>query len=365
MNTGVTTTYENLMTFDMADMANRALQKEDVETYKDWLKTRPANFYGVIDSTIGAPSSYANLQYNSKFPLILTDSSGDEYYCKFRLVPEVIKEFEGLLDEAQQRQVWDPKADKSDQRTPNYLRKEMQARVKEGKETRFLLQIMVKKKTGLEAPIFFYPIADWRLPWRKVAEIDIKDSLDPDQRKDVWGDPQVLPEEFQILQPVNSSDPKWINYCRHKVYHRNLHCRRVRSYIEAPKQKFKGKTVNLGTPLGTPIGTPAQSPSSSPVLIRRAETVKNVEKYKVTVFTGNMWYAGTDSTIRLSVVGENGATRLHNLDTKWENDFEAGSTKTYTFLDFDVGPLEFVIVKMEKPKMKKLWHALVPGNSDW
>ena len=36
-----------------------------------------------------------------------------------------------------------------------------------------------------------------------------------------------------------------------------------------------------------------------------------------------------------------------------------------TFLDFDVGPLEFVIVKMEKPKMKKLWHALVPGNSDW
>ena len=35
MNTGVTTTYENLMTFDMADMANRALQKEDVETYKN------------------------------------------------------------------------------------------------------------------------------------------------------------------------------------------------------------------------------------------------------------------------------------------------------------------------------------------
>ena len=97
MNTGVTTTYENLMTFDMADMANKALQKEDVETYKDWLKTRPANFYGVIDSTIGAPSSYANLQYNSKFPLILKDGSGDEYFCKFRLVPEVIKEFEGLL----------------------------------------------------------------------------------------------------------------------------------------------------------------------------------------------------------------------------------------------------------------------------
>ena len=92
---------------------------------------------------------------------------------------------------------------------------------------------------------------------------------------------------------------------------------------------------------------------------------RNVSKYKVTVFTGNFWYAGTDSVIRLSVVGRSGATRLHNLNSKWENDFEAGSTKTYSFLDLDVGPLEFVIVKMEQPKMDKLWNALVPGNSDW
>ena len=364
MNTGVTTTYENLMTFDMADMANVALQKGDVDTYKKWLMTRPANYYAVIDSTVSAPSSYADLQYNSKFPLILTDSSGEEHYCRFRLVPEAIAPFQGLLTEAQQRDIWNPTADEDDERKRKYLRREMQKRLKEGTETRFLLQIMTKKKTGLEPPIFFYPIADWQVPWRKVAEIDLLQSVDADQIKDVWGDPQIMPSEFQIIQPTNSFDPNWINYCRHEVYHRNIHCRRLRAYIEAPKQKFKGKCVNLGP---SPMASPRPSPPGSPLPPRKIATTpdKNVAKYMVTVFTGNVWYAGTDSVIRLSIVGTGGATRLHNLNSKWENDFEAGSTKTYSFLDFDVGRLEFVIVEMERPKMDKLWSALVPGNSDW
>ena len=380
MNTGVATTYENLMTFDMADMANIALQKDDIDTYKKWLMTRPANYYAVIDSTVAAPSSYANLQYNSKFPLILTDNSGEEHYCKFRLVPEAIAPFQGLLTEAQQREVWKPTADQDDQRKRRYLRKELEKRLKEGTETRFLLQIMTKRKTGLEPPIFFHPIADWQTPWRKVAEIDALQSVDGGQAKEVWGpllgrhpsaeaneelppQAEILPDEFQIIQPTNSFDPNWINYCRHEVYHRNLHCRRLRAYIEAPKQKFKGKRVNLGP---SPGPSPAGSPTGSPMPSRKLNaTIKNVAKYKVTAYTGNVWYAGTDSVIRLSIVGTSGATRLHNLNTKWENDFEADSTKTYTFLDYDVGRLEFIIVEMERPKMEKLWSALVPGNSDW
>ena len=377
MNTGVAATYENLMTFDMANMANTALQNGDIDTYKKWLATRPANYYAVVDSTVAAPSSYANLQYNSKFPLILKDSSGEEHYCRFRLVPEAIAPFQGLLNEAQQREVWNPRANQDDQRKRRYLRKEMHKRLKEGTETRFLLQIMTKKKTGLEPPIFFHPIADWQTPWRKVAEIDALHSLD---EKDVWGPllghhpcteatedlpPQIeiLPDAFQIIQPTNSFDPNWINYCRHEVYHRNLHCRRLRAYIEAPKQKFKGKCVNLGP---SPVPSPVQSPTQSPMTSRKLNaTIKNVAKYKVTAYTGDVWYAGTDSVIRLSIVGTSGATRLHNLNTKWENDFEAGATKTYSFLDYDVGPLEFIIVQMERPKMEKLWSALVPGNSDW
>ena len=365
MNTGVAATYENLMTFDMAEMANLALKTDDIETYKKWLTTRPSNYYAVVDSAVVAPSSYANLQYNSKFPLILTDLAGEEHYCRFRLVPEAVQPFDGLLTEVEQREVWNQKADPDGERKPHYLRKEMQRRLKEGKETRFLLQMMTKKKTGLEPPIFFHPIADWKTPWRKVAEIDNLQTLSAEQTKGVWGDPKILPAEFQIIQPRNSFDPNWINYCRHEVYHRNIHCRMVRGHIEAPKQKFKGGVANLGP---SPGASPATSPTSSPLPLRKNKPDRpdrNVSKYKVTVFTGNFWYAGTDSVIRLSVVGRSGATRLHNLNSKWENDFEAGSTKTYSFLDLDVGPLEFVIVKMEQPKMDKLWNALVPGNSDW
>ena len=46
-------------------------------------------------------------------------------------------------------------------------------------------------------------------------------------------------------------------------------------------------------------------------------------KYKVLVKTGSQRFAGTDSNVRLSIIGRDDQTRLHTLNT-WRDDFEKG-----------------------------------------
>ena len=107
-NTGSTSIFENHMTFAMNAMANAALEgsPQNLEAYKRWLYVRPANYYNLIDMMVKGPSSYTKLHYYTKFPVLLTDCDGVEYYCKFRLVPfDKDAEIEGLLNEEEQKKM--------------------------------------------------------------------------------------------------------------------------------------------------------------------------------------------------------------------------------------------------------------------
>ena len=82
----------------------------------------------------------------------------------------------------------------------------------------------------------------------------------------------------------------------------------------------------------------------------RSTSVQNT-KYKVVVCTGDMHNAGTDAKISIVVVGNQGSTAEHKLDKKWVDDFKRRAVDSYTFVDNNVGILEFVIIKMKKAKM--------------
>ena len=47
MNTGSTGVFENLPTFGMVGIANKSIEGGDIETYKRWLYSRPANYYNL------------------------------------------------------------------------------------------------------------------------------------------------------------------------------------------------------------------------------------------------------------------------------------------------------------------------------
>ena len=337
MNTGTAGVFENFPTFGMAAMASKAIDKGDVDSYQRWVLARPANYYNLVESLVRAPTSYLDLQYYSQFPLLLTDNSGQDHFCKFRLVPEAGQEkfYSSLLNEWQQRNLWEVKADADDQRPENYLQSELGERIAAGTEAKMLLQIMTKKKTGREPDIFFYPASDWRRPWRTLGVIELTEA---GIAGFLFGNPGTLPHGLNLLDPVSSFHPNWINYARAEIYRRNAFVRSIRHQLERPK-KTEEKLASSSSFLQT--------------------------KYKVTVCTGDMWNAGTDAKVSIVVVGNKGSTREHKLDHKWVNDFERKSIDRYTFEDINVGVLEFVIIKMKKTKIDKMFGVLAAGDPDW
>jgi len=328
MNTGSTGVFENLPTFAMVAQANRAIEEGNIEAYKKWLYARPSHFYNLIEMTVRGPSSYTRLHFYSKFPILLTDTTGQEHFCKFRLVPAEDGPFDGLLTEEQQREIWNVAAAANDPRAPDYLRDELHHRIKEGTPTQFRVEVMTKTKTGRENALFFYPSADWKEPWRPMALVELTEALTTDQLRTISGNPHVLPKGMSILDPVNSFDPNWINWSRKEIYNLNHQIRAIRHSAYGPDQ--------------------------------RDDDQENV-KYKVVVSTGSMKSAGTDASISIVVVGDEGTTKSHTLDG-WGDDFEAGDIQDYSFKDRHVGIIEFIILKLDDDNF--LRH-LQTGNANW
>ena len=82
-------------------------------------------------------------------------------------------------------------------------------------------------------------------------------------------------------------------------------------------------------------------------------------EYKVKVCTGDTKCAGTNSSIFITVVGEDGATKCQPLDRWFHNDFERGDNTDYTFSDVDVGKIEYIIIKMEGTVVE------IIGDNEW
>ena len=278
--------------------------------------------------TVRGPSSYTRLHFYSKFPVLLTDTSGQEHFCKFRLVPAVDGPFDGLLTKGQQREIWSVEADPNDPRPTDYLRTELHSRIKEGASTQFRVEVMTKLKTGNENALFFYPSADWKEPWRPMALVSLTEALTTDQLKTISGNPQTLPKGMSILNPINSFDPNWINWSRKEIYYRNQQIRAIRHSAYGPAQ---------------------------------SEDDRERVKYKVVVSTGSMKYAGTDANISIVLVGDEGTTKSQTLDS-WGNDFEAGDIQEYSFKDRHVGNIEFIILKLDDDSFFRHVQA---GNAEW
>ena len=335
-NTGSTSDFENHLTFAMNAMANQALEStpQNLEGYKRWLYVRPANYHNLIDMLVKGPSSYTKLHFYTKFPVLLTDDNGMEHFCKFRLVPfDKSSEIEGLLTEAEQKEVWKRAADPEDGRSEDYLRMELQQKLKKEKskgssEFHFRLEIMTKAKTGQEQQCFFHPSADWRSPWEDLALVKLDNVLTTDEMRNLWGAPGNLPPGLSLIKPINSSDPNWINYARHEIYTRNAQIREVR-------QAFGGNPV-----------------------AQISNHFEESMKYEVEVHTGNMKYAGTDSNAYILIVGKAGSTQKHYMDKWFKNGFERGARETYKFSDRSVGMIEYIIIGID-PEGQSCWRSFL------
>ena len=193
--------------------AELALEQGDVQQFIAWLLKRPFNYYNLVEMLVRGPSSYTALQYYTKFPLALKDSRGVDHYCQFRLVPADVSSDQDLLDSDAQATIWATEPAENDRRSQDYL-------IRAGlmsQEGKMELQVMTSVKTGREPLAFFHPSADWSQrspesrPWRSLAQLGLTGS-----HQGEYSPPDLtnLPPGLTIIQPVNSSDPNWINYAK-------------------------------------------------------------------------------------------------------------------------------------------------------
>ena len=57
----------------------------------------------------------------------------------------------------------------------------------------------------------------------------------------------------------------------------------------------------------------------------------------MTVKTANKWFAGTDNTVKINIVGAAGQTQFLKLTNSFQNNFEAGKTDEFHLKAASVG----------------------------
>ncbi|WP_319380291.1 PLAT/LH2 domain-containing protein [Thiomicrorhabdus sp.] len=79
--------------------------------------------------------------------------------------------------------------------------------------------------------------------------------------------------------------------------------------------------------------------------------------YVLTIHTSDVRKAGTNATIKMQLVGENGQTEIHEMDTVGYNDFEQNDTDDYKIRNnFSLGVLTELRVYNDGSGSAPDWH---------
>ena len=88
------------------------------------------------------------------------------------------------------------------------------------------------------------------------------------------------------------------------------------------------------------------------------EQAGNLTEYKVVIKTGDYKWAGTDSTVNLTIVGDKSVTKMTPLDVKWVDDHERGQKCRFSFKDINVGNIEYITLFLDKTAgMTDYWYV--------
>ncbi|CAH1778238.1 unnamed protein product [Owenia fusiformis] len=80
--------------------------------------------------------------------------------------------------------------------------------------------------------------------------------------------------------------------------------------------------------------------------------------YKVTVWTSNDWWAGTDANVYIYLYGHKGTTPKKFMDKRWYNDFERGRVDTYDITSSDYGVVRAIKIGHDNRGMGPGWKLV-------
>lgn len=176
MNTGEISIFWTLANF-YKFVWNR--REKNGTQYKAYYAKEPRGMEGAKISGKYNPTSFAHLKYYSKTPQLFKDEEGQEYYCKYRLIPANSQTETGIIPEHRQKTVWDQQIEEGEERTKNYLINEYKERIKkEGAE--YTLQIQLHKASNSDDHEIFNSWVEWpeeTHPWLDLAQVSIDELL--------------------------------------------------------------------------------------------------------------------------------------------------------------------------------------------
>ncbi|ELT88718.1 hypothetical protein CAPTEDRAFT_175721 [Capitella teleta] len=290
--------------------------KEGTDGLKKWVFQKPINYYSRVENIRRAPDSYYDQRYYSQVTYSFTADDGVPRVARIRMVPADGSRQSGKPEKGDQENVWyvlDTGRLVDEKRKKNYLREEFTQKLNT-QPFQYRLQVQIRECNIYNSCI------EWdtdEVPWHDLAIITITTPLTEDL---------LRLTKFQLSNQVESFTPAL-----------PVSTQGFRSLVLAVKE-FHGIADSIGES-GNNVDIP----------------LDKLKYYKISVVTGNVYKAGTDADVFITILGLKGKTRTINLDQKFHDDFESGQTDEFEEMGNDVGEITSIEMSIGTGILARRW----------
>jgi hypothetical protein len=190
--------------------------------FVSYLDKNPQALWGGGDSSRRNPVSFAEMSYYSQVCFGYTATNGDEYFCRYRLIPAAwtgdgSEEDSGTLPKFWFDNNWLSNPFPDEQRTRNYLKDELRQRLDAGHHVGFRLQIQLRRQPPCGEATWTsaqYPWDEVLTPWQDLAIVTEEQSLDALEAHLTCFDINNHPASLGIPRGKSIDDPHSLNDLR-------------------------------------------------------------------------------------------------------------------------------------------------------
>jgi hypothetical protein len=228
LNTGEISLFWNTKSF--LKLASLRKERYGVE-YGEYYKLYPVAKQGARETLRRNPTSFTNLIYYNKTPLLYIADDGQKYYAKYRVIPFKEEQETGIVEEGSAQWV-EPENQRIDPTTNppprNYLKEEFQHRVLEqnamGDPVKYKLQIQLRKHEEGQDPRIFNCCLNWPLPeenqefpWKDLGVLEITETLNWEESLKTTFSFNNMPKRLGVIPAKSIYDYNSLNYMRKHI----------------------------------------------------------------------------------------------------------------------------------------------------
>ena len=190
--------------------------------FVSYLQENPQALWGGGDSSRRNPISFAEMSYFSQVCFGYTATNGDEYLCRYRLIPNAwtgdgSEHDSGTLPKFWFDNNWLSNPFPDEQRTRNYLKDELRERLAAGHHVVMRMQIQLRRLPPSGQPTWAsaqYPWDEELTPWQDLAIVTETEALDATEAHLTCFDVNNHPASLAVPHGVSIDDPHSLNDLR-------------------------------------------------------------------------------------------------------------------------------------------------------